>query len=179
MLDKIIKLDSTFTESSFKTKVDNIFVMLHTSLMTDNLKRVAHFINDKVYSEFNSRLQELNNNNQRQMFDELNVKSTEIENVEITNDKYIITVRLISRYLDYIMDKNSGKVISGDTYERVEKTNILTFEKSRNAEKQSKVRFCQNCGHPMDVNKSGYCEFCHSTYNQENYDYVLTSIKTY
>ena len=91
MLDEIIKLDSTFTESSFKTKVDNIFVMLHTSLMTDNLKRVAHFINDKVYSEFNSRLQELNNNNQRQMFDELNVKSTEIENVEITNDKYIIS----------------------------------------------------------------------------------------
>ena len=104
---------------------------------------------------------------------------TEIENVEITNDKYIITVRLISRYLDYIMDKNSGKVISGDTYERVEKTNILTFEKSRNAEKQSKVRFCQNCGHPMDVNKTGYCEFCHSTYNQENYDWVLTNIETY
>ena len=135
MLDEIIKLDSTFTESSFKTKVDNIFVMLHTSLMTDNLKSVAHFINDKVYSEFDNRLQELNNNNRRQMFDELNVKSTEIENVEITNDKYIITVRLISRYLDYIMDKNSGKVISGDTYERVEKTNILTFEKSRNTDK--------------------------------------------
>ena len=42
-----------------------------------------------------------------------------------------------------------------------------------------KQEFCPNCGHPMDVNKSGYCEFCHSTYNQENYDWVLTNIKTY
>ena len=179
MLDELIKLDSTFTESGFKTKVDNIFVMLHTSLMTDNLKRVAHFISDKVYKEFDDRLQQLNNNNQRQMFDELNVKSTDIENVEITDDKYIITVKLISRYLDYITDKISGEYISGNNYERVEKTNILRFEKLRSAEKQSSVRFCPNCGHPMDVNKSGYCEFCHSTYNQENYDWVLTNIDTY
>ena len=45
--------DPTFTESSFKTKVDNIFVMLHMSLMTDNMKRVDHFIGDEVYKEFN------------------------------------------------------------------------------------------------------------------------------
>ena len=179
MLDEIIKLDPTFTESSFKSKVDNIFVMLHTSLMTDNLKRVAHFINDKVYEEFEKRLQILNRNSQRQMFDELNVKSTEIENVEITDSKYIITVRLISRYLDYIIDKVSGEYISGDNQERVEKVNILTLEKLRTAQVQSNVRFCPNCGHPMDVNKSGYCEFCHSTYNQENYDWVLTNIETY
>lgn len=179
MLDELIKLDPTFTESSFKTKVDNIFVMLHTSLMTDNLKRVDHFINDKVHKQFNDKLQELNNNNQRQMFDELNVKSTEIKNVEITDDKYIITVELISRYLDYITDKISGEYISGNNYERVERTNILTFEKLRNAQVQTTVRFCPNCGHPIDVNKSGYCEFCHSTYNQEAYDWVLTNIETY
>ena len=176
MLDELIKLDPTFTESSFKTKVYNIFVMLYTSLMTDNLKRVDHFISDKVYKQFNDKLQELNNNNQRQMLDELNVESIEIENVEIKDDRYVITVKLISRYLDYITDKISGEYISGNNYERVEKINLLTFEKLRSAEKQETVRFCQNCGHSMDVNKSGYCEFCHSTYNQENYDWVLVNI---
>ena len=44
-MNELVSLDPTFTESSFKTKVDNIFVMLHISLMTDNLKRVDHFIN--------------------------------------------------------------------------------------------------------------------------------------
>lgn len=178
-MDELIKLDPTFTESSFKTKVDNIFVMLHMSLMTDNMKRVAHFINDQVYNEFNDRLQTLNSNNERQMFDELNVKSTDIINVEITDEKYIITVRIVSRYMDYIVDKTTNKYKRGNNYSREEKENILVFEKKRSAKIQGIVRFCPNCGHPMDVNKSGYCEFCHSTYNQESYDYVLTSIKTY
>ena len=179
MLDELIKLDPTFTESGFKTKVDNIFVMLHTALMTDNLKRVDHFISDDVYKEFNNKLQTLNNNGQRQMFDELNVKSTDIENVEITDDKYIITVKIISRYLEYIVDKTSGEYISGDNYNRVEKTNILKFEKLKNAKEQGKVRSCPNCGNPMDINKSGFCDYCHSTYNQEDYDWVLTNIETY
>lgn len=178
-MNELINLDPTFTESSFKTKVDNIFVMLHMSLMTDNMKRVDHFISDKVYEEFNNRLTILNNNNERQMFDELNVKSTDITNVEIKDDKYVITVRLISRYMDYVVDKDSLKFKRGNNTSRVEKENILVFEKLRSAKVQGVVRFCPNCGHPMDVNKSGYCEYCHSTYNQEAYDWVLTSIKTY
>lgn len=179
MMNDLVSLDPTFTESSFKTKVDNIFVMLHMSLMTDNMKRVNHFISNEVYNEFNDRLTILNSNNERQMFDELNVKSTDIINIEITDDKYIITVKIISRYMDYIVDKTTLNFKRGNNTSRVEKENILVFEKKRDAKIQGVVRFCPNCGHPMDVNKSGFCQYCHSTYNQENYDYVLTSIKTY
>ena len=178
MINELVKLDPTFTESRFKTKVDNIFVMLHMSLMTDNMKRVDHFISDNIYQEFSNRLISLNSNNERQMFDELNVKSTEIIKVDITDTKYIITVRLISRYMDYIVDKESNNFKRGNNSSRIERENILVFEKNRSAKIQGVVRFCPNCGHPMDVNKSGYCEFCHSTYNQENYDWVLTSITT-
>jgi len=178
MVRELINLDPTFTESSFKTKVDNIFVMLHMSLMTDNMKRVDHFISDNVYQEFNNRLAVLNSNNERQMFDELNVKSTDIIKVDITEDKYIITVRLISRYMDYIIDKESANFKRGNNTSRVERENILVLEKKRSAKVQSVVRFCPNCGHPMDVNKSGYCEFCHRTCSQESYDWVLTSITT-
>ena len=175
-MNELINLDPTFTESSFKTKVDNIFVMLHMSLMTDNMKRVDHFISDNVYQEFSNRLNVLNSNNERQMFDELNVKSTDIVKIDITDTKYIITVRLISRYMDYIIDKESGNFKRGNNSSRIERENILVFEKNRGTKIQGIVRFCPNCGHSMDVNKSGYCEYCHSIYNQENYDWVLTDI---
>ncbi len=178
-MNELINLDPTFTESSFKTKVDNIFVMLHVSLMTDNLKRVDHFISDNVYEKFNSRLNTLNSNNEREMFDELNVKSTDIINVEVMENKFVITVRIISRYMNYIVDKTTNNYKRGNNTSRIEKENILIFEKKRNAKKEGVVRFCPNCGHPMDVNKSGFCEFCNSTYNQEDYDWVLTDIKTY
>jgi len=83
MLNELIRLDNTFSESKFKTKVDNIFVMLHISLMTNNLDRVKHFISNKVFNNFNERLNNLNNNNQIQMFDELNVNSHRIEKTNI------------------------------------------------------------------------------------------------
>lgn len=178
-MDELIKLDPTFTESSFKTKVDNIFVMLHVALMTDNLKRVNHFISDDVYDMFNNKLQDLNSKNERQMYDELNVKSTDIIDVKIDNDKYIITVRIVSRYMNYIVDKSTNNFKRGNNTYREEKENILVFEKKRKSKIQGVVRFCPNCGHPMDINKSGYCDFCGSTYNQEDYDWVLVNIKTY
>ncbi len=178
MLNELIKLDNTFSESKFKTKIDNIFVMLHISLMTNNLDRVKHFINDKVYKEFNERLNNLNNHNQIQMFDELNVKSTEIQNVEITDKNFIITVKLISRYMDYIINKDTKKLISGNNNCRVEKINILTFTKIRDFKIQSSIRKCPACGANMNINSTGKCDYCGTIYNNEDYDWVLTNIET-
>ncbi len=178
MLDKLIELDNTFTESKFKTKVDNIFVMLHIALMTKDLDRVKHFINEKIYNEFNERLNNLNNNNQIQMFDELNVKSTEIQNIEITDDYFIITVKLISRYMDYIIDSYSKKLVSGNNSHRIEKINILTFAKIRDFKIQDSIRKCPSCGANMNVNNTGKCDYCGTIYNNKDYDWILTNIET-
>ncbi len=178
MLDEIIKLDNTFSESKFKTKVDNIFVMLHISFMTNNLDRVKHFISNDVYTNFNEKLNELNKKNQTQMYDELNVKSTEIENVNITDENFIINVKLTSRYMDYIIDKTEKKLISGNNSSRVEKENYLTFTKIRNFKEQGLVRKCPSCGANMDVNNTGKCIYCGTIYNNSDYDWILTNIET-
>lgn len=178
MLNELIKLDNTFSESKFLTKVDNIFVMLHISLMTNNLERVKHFINDEIFNEFDKRLNQLNKNNQVQMFDELNVKSTEIKDIEITDENFIIRVKLTSRYMDYIIDKNTKKLISGNNTSRVQKDNFLTFTKKRNFKEQGSVRKCPSCGANMDVNNTGKCKYCGTIYNNVDYDWILTNIET-
>lgn len=178
-MNELIKLDPTFSESKFKTKIDNIFVMLHISLMTKNLSRVDHFISDEVYNEFNERLNKLNQNNQIQMFDELNVKSTEIQNIEITDTEFIIKVKLISRYMDYVIDADSKKLIKGNNTSRIKKTNILTFKKRRNFKIQDSVKKCPSCGANMNVNNTGKCAYCGTIYNTEDYDWILTNITTY
>ncbi len=177
-MEELIKLDNTFSESKFKTKVDNIFVMLHISLMTNNLSRVDHFISDNVFNEFQTRLDYLNQNNQIQMFDELNVKSTDIIDIKITDNEFIITVKLISRYMDYIIDKDSKKLISGNNTHRIEKENILIFTKKRTVKEQGFVRKCPSCGANMDINNNGKCEYCGTIYNTEDYDWILTDIST-
>ena len=122
----IRSIDKDFNEAMFITKVNNIFIMLYTSIMMDDLDRVRHFISDNLEKKYELILKELKEKHLRQMYDELNVKDTNITNIEIKDNKICINVKLISRYMDYKVDENFN-VVSGDNTRRVENINYLTF----------------------------------------------------
>jgi len=166
-----------FNEAMFLTKVDNIFVKLYTCIMKQDLSDVLHFISDDVENYYNKVIEDLKNKNQRQMYDELNVRFTRIVNIQKIDNKAVITVELTSRYMDYIIDMNTGDTISGNDSYRIEKINTLVFEKRLDAKDIDIVRMCPGCGNSMSVNTSGICDYCGAVFNQEDYDYVLTSIK--
>ncbi len=175
-MEELLKIDPTFNEGMFITKVNNIFVMLHSSVMMDNLERVKHFLSNNVYQKYESVLQDLNKRNVRQMYDELNVKNTSIKDITINNDCVIIKVDITSRYMDYLVDKETGKFVSGYNDHRIEKINHLEFTKSLKASSYNMDKKCPGCGANIDVNNSGKCAYCGSTFNAENYDWILTSI---
>ena len=68
------KIDTTFNEAMFLSKVNNIFIQLFNSLMFDELKDVDHFIGDELYKKYNELINEHKLNNIRQVYDELHVK---------------------------------------------------------------------------------------------------------
>lgn len=176
MLNELIKNDTNFNEGSFKSYVANVFVKLFTSVMLDELDNVKHFLSEDVYNQYKSKIDDLNNKGLRQIYDELNVKDSSIIKVSITDTDFIVTVIVTSRYMDYIVDKNSGNFISGNNQYRIEKNYTLIFTKKRNFLQQGVVRKCPGCGASISVNTSGKCEYCGTIYNLEKYDYILTSI---
>lgn len=178
MFDELIKVDNSFNEGMFITKVNNIFVMLHTAIMMDDLDRVRHFISDSLEKHYEEVLDELNDKNLRQMYDELNVKTTEIKDVIIENDKVIINVDIVSRYMDYCVDKDTFEFVSGNRDKRIEKINHLVFEKKLSAHYNGKIRKCSSCGASIDVNYSGKCPYCGNIFKTEKYDWILVSIET-
>jgi len=168
-----------FNEAMFMTKVDNIFVKLHTCVMKGDLSDVDHFISDEVYEKYQKYIDELKSNDERQMYDELNVKSTKIMNVIDNGDSYKVEVEIISRYMDYVIDVNDGTLKRGINTSRVEKRNILTFEKKKEVLDTKIVRKCPGCGASISVNTSGQCSYCGTIYNLEDYDFILKDIVTY
>ena len=177
-MDELLKVEPSFNKEMFITKVNNIFVMLHSAIMMDDINRVRHFISDELEKKYENILTELNNKNLRQMYDELNVKTTEIDNVSIEEDKIRIKVVIVSRYMDYLIDKTSGKFISGINNRRIEKTNYLIFEKKIGNRYNKIDKKCPGCGANIDVNKNGKCSYCGQIFDTENYDWILTSIDT-
>ena len=170
-------IDNTFNEGMFLTKVNNVFIKLFTAIMMDKLDEVNHFIGDDVYEYANNILYKVKDKNCRQMYDELNVKDSKITDITVNNDVYQIKVFLQSRYMDYIINLSNGSVISGNDSSRIEVDYNLTFTKKINTKVAGAIRRCPSCNAPLSVNTSGLCEYCGSTYNQEDYDWVLTKIE--
>ena len=175
--EELIKKDKSFSESGFLAKVDNTYIMILMSIMTENLKRVDHTVGDELYQELTDKLNSLQQANEIQMYDELNVKDSYIIGIEETDKYYEIRVELISRYMDYQIDKTSREYKSGNNRNRVEKSHILTFRKNKNATMEGMSRTCPGCGASIDANNSGVCPYCGTVYNTENYDWVLTEIE--
>ena len=131
-----------FNEAMFKTKVDNIFVKLYTCIMKGDLTDVKHFISKDLYNIFMTKINELSSSNKRQMYDEINVKNTSVISRNIIDNKEVIEVLIVSRYMDYIIDLDTGNVVLGDDTRRIEKNNILRFEKKLNTKEVGLVRKC-------------------------------------
>lgn len=176
-MNEILKYDSEFSESKFKTYVDNVFIQLHMAVVTKELENVKHFLSDEVYNLYKQKVDNLTQRHLIQMYDEINVAQTEILNYQVTNTDMIIKVYILSRYLDYLMDED-GNYVSGDTDVRSERDNYLTFTKKINHKEMGSVRKCPGCGASIDVNASGKCAYCGTIYNLDDKDWVLTSIET-
>lgn len=173
MITDILKYDPDFTESNFKTFIDNVFIQIHLSIMTKEIENIKHFVTSEIYERIENKVRDLNNKNLIQMYDEINVKETHIENVEIIDGKINIHVNLISRYMDYLINED-GDYVSGNNSHRIEKNNYLTFTKIINAKELGTVRKCPGCGASLDINRSGKCEYCGSTFDLDKKGWVLT-----
>ena len=165
-----------FNETRFLAYVDNIYIKILHAIMLNKLDTVRHFMNDEVSIELSNHLIELENKNLIEMYEMTNVKSSSINSIKELDDRFRIEVKLISRYVTYLMDKTTKKIISGDDSNRIEKTSYLIFEKIKDSKIQGICRKCKNCGASIDVNRDGKCKYCGSIYNLEDYDWILVKI---
>lgn len=131
ILQKIVTEDKDFSESKFKAKVDNIFIQVYTAVMKKDLIRVKHFLSESVYKEFEQKIKRLDDLGLIQVYGELNVSDTEIERIIENDDNYQIEVRLVTKYLDYKLDKQTRNMVSGNDEVRVIKNMKLIFSKRK------------------------------------------------
>lgn len=177
LIQKIITEDKDFSESKFKAKADNIFIQVYTAVMKKDLTRVKHFLSEELYKKFEQKIQMLDDEGLIQVYGELNVSDTEIVRIVENNISYEIEVRLLTKYLDYKLDKQTRNIVSGNDEVRIIKNMRLVFSKRKNAKNLDVARKCPGCGANMDIAMNGKCEYCGSIFKLEEYDWVLIEIE--
>lgn len=174
VLENLIKQDSDFSESKFKSKVENIFVQIKLSMVTGKTEKIHHFVNDETYNKIVQKVEDDKNNNRIQLYDELNVADIQIVSIEDLDDSFKIEVRLHSKALEYYISRDKRKFISGNKNSRTERMNRLVFTKIKDSKDMGVARKCPSCGANIDVNKDGQCSYCGNIFNLQNYDWVVS-----
>ena len=172
MVEDIEKIDSTFNKELFISKVNNIFISMLMAIVTLDIDNVYSSLSEEMRNKIMQRIETLKNNNEYQLYDELNVKDTRIVGTKITDDMFYIYVHLTSRYLDYKLDANRNYK-SGNREFRITKDNSLVFRCIRNHKDLGSVSRCLFCGGNVDYNYTGLCPYCRKQFPKEDYDYVL------
>ncbi len=176
ILDNLVQEDKDFSEAAFKAKADNIFIQLYTAVMKQDLQRVKHFLSDDVYAKYEQKINEIKARNEIQIYDELNVSDTNIVNVVETDEEFKLYINLLTKYLDYVISKDTRAFLRGNKDVRTERRIDLVFTKPKRAKELKAARTCPSCGANLDLNKTGVCAYCGSVFKLKDYDWVLTEI---
>jgi len=132
-VEDLMKNDTSFSLNNFIISANNIYMMLQSAVMVGNLSRVKNKISDKVLHKYQHIIDDFNNNNLRQMYEDLNVKKTELLSVNQKDNNYYIQVLITSLAKDYVVDKKNLKYKYGINNQQIVKNNYLTFKKESNS----------------------------------------------
>lgn len=175
MIQKLEKIDKSFSEGTFLTKVDHIFIMILNGIMDNDMTSVKHYLSKNIYDKLCEMTEKYKSMNVTRLFDEMNVSSTKITNINITDTEILVNVTIESKYMDYLIDEN-GNFLSGVNDHRIVKNHNILFSKKRNATNLSEIRRCPNCGASLDLNDSAVCKYCSQPFDMSDYDYIIKEI---
>ncbi len=159
------------------SKFSNIYIMLLYAIMANDINRVKHFLSPELAEYYQEIINNNIKNKEIRMYDELNVKEISILERNDYESYEEVKVRLISRYMDYVIDADTKKYKRGINDRRIEKENILVFKKEKTA-LGKEMYTCPNCGANLDVNFVGTCPYCREVISMEEHDYILVSLET-
>lgn len=152
--------------NEIKSKIKNIYIMFLYSIMKEDIYRVKQHLSDDLVEYYKNVIENNISNNVIQKYGELNVAFVDI--IDIKED--IIIAQIEAKYIDYKIDRNTKKFISGD---RTRSSHDITLKIRYQKHNKEEVYRCPSCGAVVNVNFSGICEYCNEPIDDSESVYVI------
>ncbi len=175
------ELDDQFDQAELKEKISNLYVQMQNCWQEKNLESLQPYFTDALLNQMTRSVETLKKLGQTNYIQRIAVLGVDLQGwyQEEGEDHVLAIVR--ARIVDYTLDDNSGKLISGNrTQEK-----FMTYEwdlcratgaKTKQVEGTETVN-CPNCGAPVSINETAKCPYCGSVITVENQDWVISGIR--
>ena len=172
-------IDPNFSEEEMKEKLANLYVQMQNCCTAKNISSLRPYLTDTLYAQYDRQMDTLKKQGRTNYVDRIAVMEVNLVGFKQSSADDVIVARLKTRIVDYTVDDNTGKLISGSNTREKFMDYEWTLSRKRGAVSgnEEKTINCPNCGAPVNINKTAECEYCGSILTVDNYDWVLTSVK--
>lgn len=168
---KLKELIPGFDENKFLKDGYQMFLDVEDAWMNFELEKVHNIITDEMFNMYESQLSSMEIKGEQNIMSGFVLRDSAITNCVDQNDNVEVTAKYIIEFYDYIIEKESGKVLRGSKTNKLRMYYDFTFIMKNTDEKIDK---CPNCGAPVEVNASGVCPYCSSKIVGENTSWVMS-----
>ena len=170
-INEIKKYLPGFDEKVFLQEAYNIFIKIEEAWMNLNMESARDCITDEMFNMYESQLVSMEMKGEQNIMSGFNLASSAISGMNKQNNILEIKTKFKVEFYDYIIDKNTKKVLRGDSNRKIKMIYEFTFIKDIENEKITK---CPNCGAPIEMNSSKVCEFCNSKLVDDSKNWVMS-----
>lgn len=174
--NKIKEIIPEFNKKEFLQDGYKIYCDVQNAWMNFKLDDVKDEITDELYNMYDSQLSTLDIKGEQNIMKDFKLVNSYLKNFANQNGNMTIVTGYVIEMYDYIIEKDTGKVLRGTSNNKIRVTYEMKFRKTLN--KTTELKNCPNCGAEININSSGVCPYCSSKIVVDNTKWVLTEKKT-
>ena len=169
---KYIKKESMadFVFERFKDYVD-----IQNAWMEFDYDVLSNKTTNELYNQYLMQLETLKAKGQKNVMNSFTYVKGKVTNIEKTDNQLAVTVEIVTRFYDYIVNQENGLILRGSDKKKVTLHYQMTFVRST---KKSIATNCPNCGAKLKKTSTNVCEFCKTTITKESKEWLLAEKKS-
>ena len=169
---KYIKKESMadFVFERFKDYVD-----IQNAWMEFDYDVLSNKTTNELYNQYLMQLETLKAKGQKNVMNSFTYVKGKVTNIEKTDNQLAVTVEIVTRFYDYIVNQENGLILRGSDKKKVTLHYQMTFVRST---KKSITTHCPNCGAKLKKTSTNVCEFCKTTITKESKEWLLAEKKS-
>ena len=170
-INEIKKYIPNFDTSQFLSNGYNIFVRIEEAWMNFDLDSVRDCITDEMFNMYESQLMSMEMNGEQNIMKDFKLLNSAITEAKKQNNMLEVKTRYVIEFYDYIVNKDTQKVVRGNSNRKIKMVYEFTFIADVENNKLDK---CPNCGAPIDINSAGICKYCNSKIVDDSKNWVMS-----
>lgn len=147
----------------------NNYKQIQIAWMNYNLDTIKYLLSDELYNMYVMQLETLKVKNEKNIMKNIKYIDSYIINYTTTNNTETIEQIMVVKCYDYIIRKDTNKVVKGNKNRKKLYKYKLTFQKNVN-----KIQNCPNCGSNISVDTNHKCKYCNAVIVNNEANWVLS-----